>query len=53
MDSNPIVIGTVVPVLIVAIITIIGLVVFVIRKRNRKKPKRRQSVEIPKAGKYY
>lgn len=45
MDSNPIVIGTVVPVLIVAI----GLVVFVIRKRNRKKPKRRQSVEIPKA----
>lgn len=49
MDSNPIVIGTVVPVLIVAIITIIGLVVFVIRKRNRKKPKRRQSVEIPKA----
>lgn len=49
MDSNPIVIGTVVPVLIVAI----GLVVFVIRKRNRKKPKRRQSVEIPKAGKYY
>lgn len=47
IDCNPIVIGTVVAVLFVAII---GLVVFVIRKRNGKKPKRRQSVKIPKAG---
>lgn len=50
MDSNPIVIAYVMTGLFVAII---GLVVIVIRKRNGKKRKRRQSLEIPKAGKYY
>lgn len=50
MDSNPILIAIVVSVLFVVII---GLVVIVIWKRNGEKPKRRQSLEIPKAGKYY
>lgn len=50
MDSNPIVIAMVVTVLFVAII---GLVVIVIRKRNGKKRKRKQSFEIQKSGKYY
>lgn len=46
MDSNPILIAIVVSVLFVVII---GLVVIVIWKRNGEKPKRRQSLEIPKA----
>lgn len=46
MDSNSIVIAIVLTILLAAII---GLVVIVIQKRNGKKPKRRQSLEILKA----
>lgn len=46
MDSTPILIAIVLTVLFVVII---GLVVIVIWKRNGEKPKRRQSLEIPKA----
>lgn len=50
MDINLIVITIIVIALFVAII---GFIVFVVRKRNGKKPKRRQSLEMPKEGKNY
>lgn len=48
MDSNAIVI---VYIVIAIFLAIIGFIVFVVLKKNRTKPKRRQSLEIPKAGK--
>lgn len=50
MDSNAIVIAIIVIALFLAII---GLIMFVVRMKNGRKPKRRQSLEIPKAGKNY
>lgn len=50
IDPKPIVIAVIVIALSIAII---GFIVFAVWKRNGKKPKRRQSLEKPKAGKIY
>lgn len=50
MDPKPIVIAVIVIALSIAII---GFIVFTVWKRNGKKPKRRQLLEKPKAGKVY